>query len=751
MSDNLRYVKALEAITSRVRTDITALKRDGTMIWTKESLTPARMMRHIEGSAARGVCPIRAGQSTVRCAVLDFDSHKGETSQGDMFRCAHRVATRLADLDALFAIPFRSSGGRGIHLYFLWNDDQDAYSVRKVLADALADCGYKNGTGGVAKGEIEIFPKQDSVPDDGNGSQFILPLTGKSEPIDLELGLELGREYILDMDWPISYSVPKRERPVRAPAKAPSGSLNEWVPYLYAIDPEDLSYEEWLEKVGFALHYETDGSDEGFELWDAWASQSSKYTTAEYGRYKWESIRNDKSNNVTGQTIINLARERGYNADIAADFEVEGSDTEIAHNTKEEVVHPVGIKAAIGGAKKALPKLTFTKAGECEATVTNLKRMVERADIIGWDVRLDRFRDEIMKFQGGKWFQFGDDDYTALRIHLESQFRFKPIGREMIRDVVAHVARNNSFDSAIAWLDSIEDWDGVPRIDTFLASYMGATNDAYTRAVGAYMWTALAGRVLDPGCQVDMVPILEGAQGVRKTSAVKAMVPHKELFCGISFTEKDDDLARKMRGRLIAEIGELKGLHSRELETIKDFITRTDENWIPKFKEFGTSFPRRLVFVGTTNQTEFLADDTGNRRWLPVHVEWCDVDAIKHDRNQLWAEARARFKATGIAFKEAEQLAGVHHEKYMMHDAWQDIIAGWLHTADLDGKSPIDNDFLLISDILRDALAFDMKHIKRADEIRIGKILRVIGFERAVRRVNGKSAKVWVKGATLLV
>ncbi len=84
-----------------------------------------------------------------------------------------------------------------------------------------------------------------------------------------------------------------------------------------------------------------------------------------------------------------------------------------------------------------------------------------------------------------------------------------------------------------------------------------------------------------------------------------------------------------MRGRLVAEIGELRGLNTKELESIKAFVTRTHENWIPKYREFATQFPRRLVFVGTTNEDEFLADKTGNRRWLPVEVSKVDVKAIK--------------------------------------------------------------------------------------------------------------------------
>lgn len=110
---------------------------------------------------------------------------------------------------------------------------------------------------------------------------------------------------------------------------------------------------------------------------------------------------------------------------------------------------------------------------------------------------------------------------------------------------------------------------------------------------------------------------------------MEALSPDPAFFTEISFAEKDDDLARKMRGRLVAEIGELRGLNTKELESIKAFVTRTHENWIPKYREFATQFPRRLVFVGTTNEDEFLADKTGNRRWLPVEVSKVDVKAIK--------------------------------------------------------------------------------------------------------------------------
>ncbi len=134
---------------------------------------------HLDGGYPVGACPIAPGSSTTQCAVLDFDSHKGETPWERMVEVAIEVIDALEE-SGLHAIPFRSSGGSGIHLIMLWREPQDAYSVREALRIALGKCGLKSGVGGIAKSEVEIFPKQDSVPADGFGSMFVLPLSNKS-------------------------------------------------------------------------------------------------------------------------------------------------------------------------------------------------------------------------------------------------------------------------------------------------------------------------------------------------------------------------------------------------------------------------------------------------------------------------------------------------------------------------------------------------------------------------------------------
>src|SRR5574341_1325138 len=181
-------IAALRPLTSRVRTDVTAAKEVGEKhsTWRRVPLTEERLAQHLNGGPARGVCPIKAGESVTMVALLDFDSHGGETSWGEMAATAAGVADTLALAWGAPVVAFRSSGGRGVHLYLLWDEPQDAYSVREWLRGVLQACGLKSGTRGVVNGEVEIFPKQDEVPLGGFGNQFILPLAGASEPLEYD-------------------------------------------------------------------------------------------------------------------------------------------------------------------------------------------------------------------------------------------------------------------------------------------------------------------------------------------------------------------------------------------------------------------------------------------------------------------------------------------------------------------------------------------------------------------------------------
>ena len=371
------------------------------------------------------------------------------------------------------------------------------------------------------------------------------------------------------------------------------------------------------------------------------------------------------------------------------------------------------------------------------ADLTAIHNHVRQPTSIKIELRLDTFKEEIMVSTYGKseWRTFTDEDYSKIRLKLES-LGLSSVTKELVKDAVRLVAQDNSFDSAIEWLtNQVPAWDGVNRIETFTIKYFGTEDTPYSRALGLYMWTSLAGRVLQPGIKADMVPILVGEQGTGKSTGIQAIAPAPEFFTELSLTDRDADQSRKMRGHLVGEIAELRGINSREVEAIKAFITRTHEEWVPKYREFTTTYARRIFFIGTTNESNFLSDDTGNRRWLPINVGTVSVEEIKKNCLQLWAEARNKFLESGIEFRAVEKLSKDEHSKYMIVDPWANSIQEWLSLNRIKE--------ITTHSILKECLEFSDRNIDRKAEMRAGKALRYLGFEKKQKRINGQTKNIY--------
>ena len=746
-------VSALSPLTSRVRTDVTAIKAKGRQGWTNEPLTPTRLKRHVNGAdEARGCCPIKEGESVTMVGLYDIDSHKGEipwAGEGGMASWAARISDAAALL-GLEAIPFRSSGGNGIHLIFIWDTPQDAYSVRQTLRGVLESIGLRDGTGGLVKGEVEVFPKQDNVPVGGRGNQFILPLAGKSEPLLPMADYEpMGKEAAVGLSWPSSDPVPVIERPVRERVSLGEDAVGFEVlrSALTAIPNnglEELDYDDWRDVI-FGIHAETGGSDEGLALAHEFSARSSKYDGDFLDNRVWPYIR-DREGGISGRTVLAKAREYGWREDISHMFEVLSPSAYGAGSAGG--VPGLGgdgdcLEDGDGGGD--LPTFQRNKQGEILATLENVIRGVNCFAMTGLRIAYDLFKDEIMLTDQPDgtdgWRPLKDVDYVTIRLRLE-QRDFKPIGRELIRDVVLAVAMEHQFDSAILWASKLV-WDGVPRVERFFIDYFGAADDDYSRAVGFYTWTALAGRVLSPGIKADMSPTLISPQGYRKSTGIAAMAPSEDNFCEIDFGDDDDKNARKLRGVLIAESGEMKGFLKREQEHIKAFMSRQYEVWVPKYMERATRYARRCIFIGSSNQEEFLVDETGNRRHLPLVVGIGDLEAIARDRDQLWAEAVATFQDRGIIWQEAETLAKEKHADHLIHDAWEHVIESWLNEDDegvVRGTRP-----LRLAEVVTGALGIFVANIDRRTEIRVGKVMRKLGYEKRDTRMNNKNLKMWHK------
>ena len=363
----------------------------------------------------------------------------------------------------------------------------------------------------------------------------------------------------------------------------------------------------------------------------------------------------------------------------------------------------------------------------------------------GFQIIYDSFSEsmKIRALRDKEYVRFQDSHYEQIAIALERS-EFKPIPQQTLVRAVGYFARQNLYDSAKAWIAE-QTWDGTNRIDKFIPMFFGAEDNDYTRAIGAYLWTALAGRVIDPGVQADMVPISIGRQGAKKSRAVAAIAPFPDWFRKIDLSEKDADLIRTITGAVIVELDEMRGVSTRDIEHIKSFITKTHDVHVPKYVEHPVTYFRRAIFFGTANRDELLLkDSTGNRRWLPFSAfRDCKPEHIAELRGQLWAEGKIRYKERGVQWQRAEELAPAEHAKYTEHDIWEDNLIKWLDREDEPGISNWSRAFTT-TELLSCALGVEPRYFSVSHKQRIAMLMKSLGFSKVRRLINKSYQKVYV-------
>jgi len=338
-----------------------------------------------------------------------------------------------------------------------------------------------------------------------------------------------------------------------------------------------------------------------------------------------------------------------------------------------------------------------------------------------------------------------DDDMIAIKTWLAEKYGFEP-PVALVNEGVRKIACENRFHPVRDYLETLK-WDGRERISTWLKTYLNAeAAEPYLSDVSRKVMVALVARVFDPGVKFDHVLILQGNQGEGKSTSLQNLVGD-EWFSELQANIGDKDAVLLIRSTWLVEVGELNGLSRAEVNTVKDFITRRVDRIRVPYGKRTEAFPRQCVFVGTTNQDEFLKDETGNRRFWPVKIGACDFAAVKRDRDQLLAEAVSCY-AMGeplyLENKEAQVGAVQEQESRMESDMLEDQIEAYLASerAKPVKDRHINPDRLTMSDVLGEWSPIKVGD-DRSAQIRVGRALKRLGYAKHVMRVEGRNTKVW--------
>ena len=284
------------------------------------------------------------------------------------------------------------------------------------------------------------------------------------------------------------------------------------------------------------------------------------------------------------------------------------------------------------------------KTGKIESTPKNVRTILENDENFAGKLAYNdfSFRTVLLgdmpwrsKSQGGTWT---DTDDSCFRNYLSSIYNIK--GAQIIADACAEVFSRQHFHPVRDYIKATE-WDGVPRVESLWIDYLGAEDCAYTRTVTRKHLVAAVARVFTPGCKFDNVIILCGPQGIGKSTMLKKL--GGEWFSDSLTTVQGKESYEQLHGVWIAELGELYATRKAESEAVKQFLSKSEDIFRQAYGRRTSVFPRQCVFYGTTNETEFLRDRTGNRRFWPINVGGSHVKNFREftpeEVAQVWAEA----------------------------------------------------------------------------------------------------------------
>ena len=382
-----------------------------------------------------------------------------------------------------------------------------------------------------------------------------------------------------------------------------------------------------------------------------------------------------------------------------------------------------------------------TKTGAIKPTFKNLLIFMDNHKELKDKIYLDTF-DGYIKHKDINFLNqkrnnvWSDSDTITVRVFI-NKFGFD-MNTKNIDDVINAIASKNQEHPVEKYFNALV-WDGVGRIDTWLTDHLGVAPSEYSSKVGVKTLCAAVARIYSPGIKFDNILILEGEQGLGKSMAIEALAG-KDWFTDDVGEIKEKDTIAKIQGVLLAEISELESFKKTDITALKAFLSRSMDKKRMPYDRRPSLFPRQCVFIGTTNDSSYLHDETGGRRFWPVNTSGkINIPNIKKNRDMLWAEAVVRFRMGESLYLDNPELlkhAKEEQENRRFSDEWESAINDYVE----------DNGLKRVTSKELWCIVFgnNIATFGRLEQARIARCLKALGFSR--KAYYDTSIKKTVKG-----
>jgi len=387
------------------------------------------------------------------------------------------------------------------------------------------------------------------------------------------------------------------------------------------------------------------------------------------------------------------------------------------------------IEATLGDWKADLLR---SEHGALKPLLANAITILSKAEPFAEIIKLDRFAGRVVLAGAPPWDHSdrwsprvwsNTDDIRA----AEWLQRFGiAVNANIASQAVTAAGDINGYHPVVEYLDGCK-WDGRPRLQSWLKTYLGADDTEYHSQVGQCALIAAIARIRAPGSKVDTMPILEGAQGLGKSSLLRTLFEPWYSDEIADFGSKD--AAMQLNGAWLIEISELDAMSRADAGRIKSFISRTTDRYRPPYGNRVIEQPRCCVFWGTTNSDGYLKDDTGGRRFWPVRVRNIDIKGLAAARDQLWAEAQQMFvqgQTWWLQSKSVQIAAAEEQQARYEGDPWDAMISKFVAT----------RSFVTIPQILTEVINLPSGQWERREQSRVASCLRALKFERCQKRTG---------------